>query len=128
MSVFLQAVTRHRARACVVVFGLKQGLDFEEQTMSTLAIRMALACGAFAWALIPASAQSPVSEKIPNLASANFGWQTNVADWQEPPAGSGHGPIASDPEHPFNSNAEAGRSNTQPTLRIGDAKDPVLKP
>jgi hypothetical protein len=96
--------------------------------MSTLAIRTALASGAFALALASALAQSPAKDKIPNLASADFGWQTNVADWQNPPAGSGHGPIASDPAHPFNSNAEAGRAGTQPTLRIGDSKDPVLKP
>ncbi len=66
--------------------------------------------------------------KIPNLASADFGWQSNVADWQEPPPGSGHGPIKPDPEHPFTSNAEGGRTGTQPTKRIGDWKDPVLKP
>jgi hypothetical protein len=66
--------------------------------------------------------------QTPNLASAEFGWQTNVADWQEPPAGSGHGPIKPDPEHPFTSNAEGGRTGTQPTKRIGNYKDPVLKP
>jgi len=66
--------------------------------------------------------------KIPNLASVDFGWQSNVADWQDPPAGSGRGPIKPDPEHPFTSNAEGGRTGTQPTKRIGDYKDPVLKP
>jgi hypothetical protein len=72
-------------------------------------------------------AQSGV-QKIPALASPNFGWQTNVADWQEPPPGMGHGPIRPDPAHPFMSNAEAGRRGLQPTLRIGDVKDPILKP
>ena len=66
--------------------------------------------------------------KIPQLASPNFGWQTNVADWQEAPAGMGHGPIAPDPAHPFLSNADANARGLQPTLRIGDTKDPVLKP
>jgi len=75
-----------------------------------------------------ASTAAAQSEKIPALASANFGWQTNVADWQEPPAGYGHGPIRPDPAHPFLSNANAGRLGKQPTLRIGDAKDPILKP
>jgi hypothetical protein len=65
---------------------------------------------------------------IPNLASAAYGWQTNVADWQDPPGGHGHGPIKPDPEHPFNSNVNALRTGTQPSLRIGNAKDPVLKP
>jgi len=76
-----------------------------------------------------ASAKDAADEKIPALASPNYGWQTNVADWQEPAAGTqGHGPIRPDPAHPFMSNAEAGRLGKQPTLRIGDAKDPVLKP
>jgi hypothetical protein len=65
---------------------------------------------------------------IPPLASANFGWQTNVGDWQAPPPGYGHGPINYDPTHPFTSNADAARAGTQPTKRLGDTKDPVLKP
>jgi len=68
------------------------------------------------------------SGQIPNFASAEYGWQTNVADWQDPPAGHGHGPIRPDPAHPFNSNVNAARTGTQPSLRIGNAKDPVLKP
>lgn len=65
---------------------------------------------------------------IPQLASADFGWQTNVADWRDPPPGRGHGPIKPDPAHPFTSNVEGQRTGTQPTKRIGNAKDPVLKP
>jgi hypothetical protein len=94
----------------------------------------ALAGGIFAaslaaMALMPAAfAEPPGKGAIPHLADYNFGWQTNVADWQEPPPGLGHGPIRPDPAHPFMSNAEAGRRGLQPTLRIGDAKDPILKP
>ena len=40
----------------------------------------------------------------------------------------GHGPIKPDPAHPFTSNLNAARTGTQPTLRIGNAKDPVFKP
>ena len=84
---------------------------------------------AIAAALMPAAVAEPTErDAIPHLADRNFGWQTNVADWQEPPAGLGHGPIKPDPAHPFMSNAEAGRRGLQPTLRIGDAKDPILKP
>jgi len=74
------------------------------------------------------SAQAPHEHAIPPLASANFGWQTGTADWQQPPAGHGHGPIKPHPQHPYISNAEAGRTGKQPTLRIGDDTDPVLKP
>ncbi|HYK80397.1 MAG TPA: hypothetical protein VEU95_12245 [Micropepsaceae bacterium] len=87
-----------------------------------------LAAAIAATALMPAFAEPPGKDAIPHLADHNFGWQTNVADWQEPPPGLGHGPIRPDPAHPFMSNAEAGRRGLQPTLRIGDAKDPILKP
>jgi hypothetical protein len=97
--------------------------------MSKVTTKLFLAAGLVAAAFVPvASAQSPASDGIPNLASANFGWQTNVADWYDPPASMGHGPIHPDPAHPFMSNAEAARRGVQPTLRIGDTKDPVLKP
>jgi hypothetical protein len=79
-------------------------------------------------AAFAAAAPAEQSDKIPNLASADFGWQSNVADWQEPPPGHGHGPIRPDPDHPFMSNAEGARTGKQPTKRIGNYKDPVLKP
>jgi hypothetical protein len=74
------------------------------------------------------SSAAMADNAVPPFASAAFGWQTNVADWRDPPPGHGHGPIKPDPAHPFTSNAEAARTGTQPTKRIGDAKDPVLKP
>jgi hypothetical protein len=91
------------------------------------ATTLLLTAGLLAGAAAAAFAQS-ASRTIPALASPDFGWQTNVADWQEPPAGVGHGPIRPDPAHPFMSNAEANRRGLQPTLRIGDVKDPILKP
>jgi hypothetical protein len=83
---------------------------------------------AFGGHLLSAGVASGNSATVPNFASANFGWQTNVADWQAPPPGHGHGPIGGDPAHPYLSNAAAGRIGAQPTLRIGNSKDPVLKP
>ncbi|MBO0750698.1 MAG: hypothetical protein J2P53_01195 [Bradyrhizobiaceae bacterium] len=73
---------------------------------------------------VPAAAEPAV----PQFASAGFGWQTNVADWREVPGARGHGPIRADPAHPFTSNVEGARTGTQPTKRIGNAADPVLKP
>jgi hypothetical protein len=95
--------------------------------------REAIVAGRFILSLIAAAAaaQSALAESsnaIPLLASASFGWQTNVADWRDPPPGSGHGPIKPDPAYPFTSNVEGARTGTQPTKRIGNAKDPVLKP
>jgi hypothetical protein len=61
---------------------------------------------------------------IPALGSREFAFLAMGADWMDPPAGSGHGPIKPDPAHPFRGNLQGG----QATLRIGDSKDPVLKP
>jgi hypothetical protein len=98
---------------------------------SRRALRRCVAAGAVlgvAAAFAPPGAAEPTQFGIPALASKYYGWQTNVADWYAPPPGSGHGPIAADPAHPFVSNAEAGRNGTQPTLRIGNVNDPILKP
>ncbi len=52
-----------------------------------------LAGGVFAGFVLAASlagaARAEPPRAIPNLASAEFGWQSNVADWQEPPPGRG---------------------------------------
>jgi len=77
----------------------------------------------------PALDFSVTKNGIPNLASIDFAWLAEGADWMDPPAGTpGHGRIKNDPDHPFLGNVDALRSGRQPTLRIGDAKDPVLKP
>jgi hypothetical protein len=77
----------------------------------------------FAGAALAPAASAP-APGIPDLASTKFAWLSIGGDWQDPPAGSGHGPIHPDPAHPFHANNRGG----QPTLRIGDTKDPVLKP
>src|ERR1700726_4142868 len=80
-------------------------------------------------ALAPAaSAQAPANDRIPDLASISFAWLSVGADSIDPPGTPGPGPIKADPAHPFLGNVEALRSGRQPTLRIGDAKDPILKP
>ena len=69
--------------------------------------------------------QSATSQSaIPALGSREFAFLAMGADWMDPPPGNGHGPIKPDPAHPFRGNLQGG----QATLRIGDSKDPVLKP
>jgi hypothetical protein len=76
-----------------------------------------------------AAAATTEDAAVPKLASADFGWQTNVADWRDPPPGwRSHGPLGPDPAHPFTSNVEAAQAGTQPTKRIGNTTDAVLKP
>ena len=93
---------------------------------SILPLGFGLAFGATL--LTGALAQTASKGAVPQFASADFGWQTNLEDWQDPPAGSGHGPMREDPAYPFTSNAEGGRNGTQPTVRITNTKDPILKP
>jgi hypothetical protein len=65
---------------------------------------------------------------IPKFASANFGWQSNLEDWEDPAPGAAHGPIKNDPAYPFRNNTEGNRAGTGATKRITNTKDPVLKP
>jgi hypothetical protein len=85
--------------------------------------------GLLAVAFMPvASAQAPAKDSIPNFASKDFGWQQNEEDWQDPPPGSGHGPIRENPAYPFVNNADGNRTHTQVNVRITNTKDPILKP
>jgi hypothetical protein len=91
-------------------------------------VRSGGAAAGFAIALLASASSAQAPDNMPAFSSAAFGWQTGTADWQDPPPGHGHGPIKPHPEHPYVSNAEAGRTGKQPTLRIGNDTDPVLKP
>ncbi len=101
--------------------------------MSKLASRGSLAamicvgavCAVSAAAFAQRATQAPAKDAIPDLASVDFAWLALGADWRDPPAGSGHGPIKPDPDHPFHSNVDG---PGQVTIRLGDYKDPVLKP
>jgi hypothetical protein len=94
-----------------------------------------LSAGGFAVCLTAAmlaagagTARAESASAIPQFASANFGWQSNLEDWEEPPTGAGHGPIKNDPAYPFVNNADGNRAGTGATKRITNTKDPVLKP
>jgi hypothetical protein len=103
--------------------------DFTWRTRLAAVLKSAVAGVSFAGTATFALAQAPANEGIPDLASISFAWLSVGADWIAPPAGTpGHGPIQPDPAHPFLGNVDALRSGRQPTLRIGDAKDPILKP
>ncbi len=67
----------------------------------------------------------PGGDKIPALGSISFAWLAVGANWLEPPAGSGHGPIGRDPDFPVHNNND-GPGQVQPAY--GNYKDPVLKP
>ena len=62
--------------------------------------------------------------KIPEFASSTFAWLSAGAEWRDPPAGY-RGPIKNDPNHPYHGNLDG---PGQVTVRMGNWKDPVLKP
>src|SRR5215467_12873614 len=84
---------------------------------STVIVALGIASLAFA---SPAAAQG----KIPDLASSTFAWLSAGADWRDPPAGM-RGPIRHDPDHAYHGNLDG---PGQVTVRLGNWKDPVLKP
>jgi hypothetical protein len=79
----------------------------------------------------PFSEAAPAPDSIPQLGSRDFGWNANFWDFQlDPPQGSAHGPIKTDPKYPYNSQIQNGGLFTGGELRpaIVNSKDPILKP
>jgi hypothetical protein len=101
--------------------------------VSTLRGRL-LAGGVVAALLAVALGPSPAAaapDSIPQLGSLDSGWNANFWDFQlDPPAGSGHGPMKTDPKYPYTSQCQNGGCFGGPDLRppIVDTKDPILKP
>jgi hypothetical protein len=87
-------------------------------------LRLAAIAAALGAALSSAAAQTASSAKIPELASAAFAWRSVGAEWRDAPAGL-RGPIKNDPDHAYHMNLNG---PGQSTLRLGNYKDPVLKP
>jgi hypothetical protein len=79
-------------------------------------------------AVVFSTARAEPPSAVPPFASAEFGWQSNLEDWEDAPPGSAHGPIRNDPAYPFVDNAGGARTRMQTTKRISNTKDPVLKP
>src|SRR6516162_7548867 len=88
--------------------------------------------GSLALTVIPSfSVAAPVGDSIPQLGSLDSGWNVNFWDFQlDPPQGSGHGPIKTDPKYPYNSQIQNGGFFAGGELRppIVNSKDPILKP
>src|SRR5258707_4827910 len=102
---------------------------------STLRSRLlagGIVAGFLAVTLIPSfSVAVPVEDSIPQLGSRDFGWNVNFWDFQlDPPQGSAHGPIKTDPNYPYNSQIQNGGFFAGGELRtpIVNTKDPILKP
>jgi len=103
--------------------GNRNQIAFQKPLSGIVAAAFCAGIAAFAMNT-PASAQAQAKDGIPELASISFAWLAFGADWRDPPAGL-RGPIRNDPDHPFHGNVDG---PGQVTLRIGNYKDPVLKP
>ena len=68
---------------------------------------------------------------IPKLGGNGMAWAINFWDYiLDPPPGTGHGPIKTDPRYPYNSQIQNGGlfRGGEFTVAIADTRDPVLKP
>jgi hypothetical protein len=69
-------------------------------------------------------------DSIPNLASVDFGWVSPRDDFLPP--SSGPGPVTFDKAHPYVPNGGRGDGvqlgGSQPTHRVADLSNPILKP
>jgi hypothetical protein len=79
---------------------------------------------AFVCLAVSATGVAAEAPKIPELASASFAWLAAGADWRDPPAGL-RGPIKADPDYRYHGNLDG---PGQVTVRLGNWRDPVLKP
>ncbi len=82
-----------------------------------------------AFALSPAIGAEQAA--IPNFApDGKVGWIASGkgfgVDFVQP--SNGPGPVTNDPAYPYLTNAEAARTGRQPTYRVADLGNPILKP
>ncbi len=82
-------------------------------------LRAGLVCAGVVLFVTSAAAQHA---PIPVLSAPGFGWYEVGDDFLAPP--SGPGPVTADPAHPYQSNV----SGLQPTYRVADLNNPVLRP
>jgi hypothetical protein len=101
-------------------------------TLRSCLLAGGVVAGVLAVALVPPfSVAAPERDSVPQLGSRDFGWNANFWDFQlDPPQGSSHGPIKTDPNYPYNSQIQNGRLFTAGELRppIVNTRDPILKP
>jgi hypothetical protein len=73
------------------------------------------------------SASAQQKEKIPDFSLDSKSAWLMISDNLLPPE-SGPGPVTFDKRYPYVDNREARRTNSQPTYRVADLTNPILKP
>jgi hypothetical protein len=99
-------------------------------TLRSRLLAGSVVAGFLAVTLVPFfSVAGAVEDTVPQLGRG--GWAANFWDFQlDPPAGSGHGPIKTDPKYPYTSQCQNGGCVPGRDYRppIVNTKDPILKP
>src|ERR1700693_1432895 len=94
------------------------------------ACALAVACtavSAFAWAVIwPVLAAQPLTDSVPDFSANDVSWEAVSMEFMPPL--SGPGPVQSDQDHPYISNQVARATDPQPTFRVADLSNTILKP
>src|SRR5580693_2391187 len=106
------------------------GMRRSEDMRGDIFMGASLAAMALA-ASVMSAFSAPAKESIPQLGGREFAWNVNYWDYQlDPPPGSGHGPMKTDPAYPYNSQIQNGGlfRDGELTVSIVDSKDPILKP
>jgi hypothetical protein len=89
-----------------------------------------LLCAGTLWPVLPRVGAANTA-MIPDFAStSSIGWVASGSGFGTDfvqPAG-GPGPVTNDPAHPYVTNAAAATSGRQPTFRVADLTNPILKP
>ena len=63
---------------------------------------------------------------VPDFSANDVSWEGVGMEFMPPP--SGPGPVVSDKDHPYISNQVALATGKQPTFRVSDLSNPILKP
>jgi hypothetical protein len=86
--------------------------------------------GLLAATAAPSATPAAENDLVSQLSSRDYGWNANFWDFQlDPPQGSGHGPIKTDPSYPYNSQIQfGGLSPGALQVPIVNTRDPILKP
>ncbi|HXJ00223.1 MAG TPA: hypothetical protein VNH44_03305 [Micropepsaceae bacterium] len=86
---------------------------------------------AFLAGLLCATATSALASEartagVPDFSANGVSWEAESMEFIPPP--SGPGPVGSDKAHPYISNQVARARGVQPTFRVADLSNPILKP
>jgi hypothetical protein len=71
-------------------------------------------------------AAEPSARGVPDFSTGDVSWEAVGMEFLPPP--SGPGPVVSDKDHPYISNQVALATGKQPTFRVADLSNPILKP